>query len=125
VSNLPGGVTLMTQRIGVTLAENLHTPSDGWVHEGDDASEHLHRAYGVYNEVEQSITLDVSLGFERQRETFLHENLHAMCAMTQLDTLAEAQMPGFSEHMVSALAPVLLAWMRDNPHVVAYLQEEQ
>lgn len=124
--DLPNRVTLLSQTILVSAVPNLHVPSDGWVHEGDIPDDtHMHKAYGTYNEAEQSITLDDSLAFERIRESFLHENLHAMMAVTQLDSLLEAQSVGFEEHTVSSLAPVLLSWLRDNPQAVAFLSETQ
>ena len=89
----------------------------------DGAEPHQHRVYGVYDEEHQVITLDSAMGFERQRETFLHENLHAMWAVAQLDGLSP--LDGFDEHLVSALAPVMLSWLRDNPEAVTFLMETQ
>jgi hypothetical protein len=85
----------------------------------------MHRLYGEYSEQEQSITLDQSMGFERMRETFLHENIHAMFSMGQLDTILNNEATELDEHIVSALAPILLAWLRSNPAAVAYLTEVQ
>jgi hypothetical protein len=124
---MPKHVTLLSQRIIVTTEPNLHhqpEPTE-WVHGEPDEQQHAHRAYGVYNEAEQSITLDRGLRFERARETFLHENLHAVLAISQIDSILSAESDGLSEHVVSAVAPVLLAWLRDNPHAVAWLQEVQ
>lgn len=50
------------------------------------------------------------------RDTYLHETLHAMDIETQL---------GMTERQITVLATVLLAWMRDNPHVVAWMLKEQ
>lgn len=118
--NIPPSVTLMTQRIGIEFAPNLHHAADP-----HDSESHAHRAYGIYEEATQVITLDDALEFERLRETFLHENLHAMLSISQLDTLIEAQAEGFGEHLVATLAPVLLAWIRDNKFAVSFLQEVQ
>lgn len=127
LAGLPDVVRLMTQRIDVATAVNLHhgpTPGE-WVHEEGAAEPHGHRAYGVYDEAQQVITLDDSLGFERARETFLHENIHALFAISQLDGVIDGQSEGLSEHIVAAVAPVMLSWMRDNPEVMEYLTEVQ
>lgn len=118
---MPQFVTLLTQRIAVVRVEGLHHPSEP----NEFGESHAHRAYGVYEEATQVISIDKGLKFERARETFLHENLHAMLAMNQVDSLLEGQSQGLGEHVVSATAPVLLAWMRDNPAAVAWLQEVQ
>lgn len=114
----PASIRLLSQVIRIKHAENLHVSADHGDEEG-----HSHRVYGLYDEGSQTITLDSHLRFERARETFLHENLHAMMSMAQLDTLIEASAPGLAEHLVSALSPVLLSWMRENPQAVAYVQE--
>jgi hypothetical protein len=107
----------MSQRLSVTVEPALHHTEEG--------AEHAHRAYGVYDEANQSISLDTDMGHERQRETFLHENLHAMLAIGQLDSVLDSESGhGASEHVVSVLSPILLAWMRDNPNAVNYLREE-
>lgn len=117
MSGLPRRVWLMSQRISVVEEENLHHKDDG--------DEHGHKAYGVYDEAHQTITLDTDMGHDRRRESFLHEQLHAMFSMAQLDSLLEGNAGhGADEHVVSALAPVILSWLRDNRDVVAYLQEE-
>ena len=118
---LPTRIMLLSQHIRVETAPNLHMPVEGGM-DGD----HLHRLYGNYSEPTQVITLDDALAFERKRETFLHENLHAMCSITQLATILEDGLgSGGEEHVVSVLAPVMLAWLRDNPYAVEFLQEVQ
>lgn len=128
--SLPKSMRLLTQKIVVTTEPDLHarfedtSPKSETDRDGD-GEPHIHACYGVYSEAEQSITLDAGLHFERQRETLLHESLHAMLAVGQLDALMAGSMEGFDEHLVSALAPILLSWMRDNPDVVVYLIECQ
>lgn len=122
LEGLPPHMRLLSQRVTITTAPNLHHMQES--HE-DGEEGHAHRAYGVYDEGAQVITLDDSLGFERARETYLHESLHGMLAISQLDGLIEGQAEGLAEHIVSALSPVLLAWVRDNPDSVAYLQTVQ
>lgn len=116
-SGTPRRVRLLSQVIRVETAENLHCA------EGTDEGLHTHRAYGVYDEAAQSIVLDDAMGFERVRETFLHENLHAMFSVTQLDELLTGKRD-LNEHVVSVLAPVLLSWLRDNPKAVKFLREK-
>jgi len=117
----PPFVTLLTQRISVEFAEDLHCECPG--HEGVEGGEpHAAPCYGIYNQHDQTITLDSDLKFERQRDTFLHENLHAMLSIAQLDSI----MPeGMDEHVVTVLAPILLAWLRDNRGAVNFLMEQQ
>lgn len=117
---VPSAIRLLSQRVSVEVVKNLH-------HSGteEDGSEHAHRAYGVYDEGDQSITLDASNGFERMRETFTHETLHAVLAVTHLDALLDAEADGLSEHVVSVLSPVILALLRDNPEAVNFLRETQ
>jgi len=113
----PASVTLLSQHIGVEFAENLHCECPG--HDGAETEEkHAVPCYGYYNKHDQTITLDADLKFERLRETFLHENLHAMLAIAQLDSI----MPeGMDEHVVTVLAPILLSWMRDNPAALTFV----
>lgn len=116
----PPVVDLMTQIIGVSLVDHIEQTIIG---EGDEA--HVHRLYGEYNEYDQRIRLDQSMGFERMRETFLHENLHAMFAAGQLDAILNGEHEELDEHVVSVLAPILLAWLRANPRAVNFLREVQ
>lgn len=111
----PVKVRLLTQRIDVTWVEGLHhVPLEM---ESDGLGQ---RAMGIYDMVEQTITMDVNLGWERERQTFLHENLHAMVAISGLEA---AFREDAEEHIVGVLAPVLLSWLRDNPEAVAFLME--
>lgn len=112
----PASIRLMTQLITVDWVEGLHMPGES------DLDEHPHKAMGVYQMAEQAIFMDVGLGFERERQTFLHENLHAIFAIGKLE---DALMDGAEEHVVGVLAPIMLAWLRDNPKAVAWLMETQ
>jgi hypothetical protein len=118
---VPASIRLLTQRIDISEVEELTVPETN-----AHGETHNHRAYGVYAETDQTISLDKDMGFERQRETLLHEVLHAVLAITHLDSVMLTQGgDGFDEHVVSVLSPVLLAWLRDNREVVAYLMETQ
>jgi hypothetical protein len=113
--------------VDIVTAENLHHGE--WVHADDSGEvpegEHTHKAYGVYEEATQTITLDSDLSFEKARETLLHESLHAMFSVVGLDNLIEASAPGLSEHIISTISPVMLAVIRDNPPLMRYLSEHQ
>lgn len=117
--SFPTRIRLLSQRIAVREVENLHVPCE------DPEGQHVHEAYGIYDERPQRISLDKGLPFERQRETLLHESLHAMFSITNLDTILSREAEGLDEHIVSVLSPVLLAFLRENPRTVAYLQEVQ
>ncbi len=118
---MPKRIRLLSQRIPVRETGDLHLPC------GDDESGevHKHPAYGIYDERSQTIQIDAHLPFERQRETFLHECLHAMLSVGQLDTLLTAEAEGLDEHIVGVLAPILLAFLRENPTAVIYMTEVQ
>lgn len=113
----PTSVRLLTQLITVDWVEGLTLPGHG-----DEDGHPGHKAMGVYQMAEQAIFMDVGLGFERERQTFLHENLHAIVAMGKLE---DAFNEGAEEHIVGVLAPFLLGWMRDNPKAVEWLMEVQ
>lgn len=68
------------------------------------------------------ILLAENLGFDQERETFLHEALHAAIDQTNLRSAASADRDE-EERLVSALSPVLFGFIRDNPRVIAWLQE--
>lgn len=114
----PPDVTLLTQRITVEMTENL-TITHAHDGEGDPW---VQEVYGAWNPDKSLIRIDAGMGFERQRETFLHENLHAILEVSQVERmLSGASLP--NEAVVAALTPVLLAWLRENPVALAYLTE--
>ncbi|HXH58456.1 hypothetical protein [Iamia sp.] len=65
-----------------------------------------------------TIALDGSLAATLQRETLLHETIHAAWDQTALTALEVQEQ---QEVVVTAFAPVLVAILRDNPKLVAYL----
>lgn len=113
----PLAAWLLTQRIDISWVDNLHHASEDG--EGNVVAQ---KAMGVYEMVEQTISMRNGMGFERERQTLLHENLHAMVAAGGLEV---AFREDAEEHIVGVLAPVLLSWMRENPHIVKYLMETQ
>jgi hypothetical protein len=76
--------------------------------------------YGTTDPDTQTIFMHSRLSHDRARVTLLHEILHA-CFHAADYPLSHKR----EEKAVSALAPVLLAVLRDNPHIVTYLIEEQ
>jgi hypothetical protein len=118
----PDYVLVLTQRVSITSEENLQVPCGP---EEDGDSDHGHAAYGVYQRSAQAISLDSKMGFETERETVLHESLHAMLAAGRLDTVLDNEAHGIAEHVVGTLAPILLAFIRENPEAIAYFGEQQ
>jgi hypothetical protein len=118
INHLPKRLRIVSQRIPVSVVPNLHLPCDD-----DEPNLKHHPAYGIYNERDQTIHLDAHLPFERQHETLLHEALHVMLKITGCDDLMTAEAPGLDEHVVTVLAPVLLAFIRENPRAMAYFAE--
>lgn len=106
---MPRFVTILTQRVGVRRAAEIDI-SDS---HGKGAT-----AFGCYESHVPLITI-ATQGRERERHTFLHENIHAMIDMSKLHESSD------EEDFVSRFSPVLLAWLRENPTAVAYLQEAQ
>lgn len=114
---LPKSIRVMGTRIGVGVIEQLTIPADHEhpVEEGESADPH--RAYGVYEGDLPIIWLDKDSGPERTKVTLVHESLHAMLNIARIDSV------NGEEELVSRLAPVLFAWLRENKAAVAYLQE--
>lgn len=67
----------------------------------------------------ERIVVDNSQRGGFMRDTVLHEALHACLFATGLN-LGD----GEEERLVAALSPVLLAALRDNPALVAYLRSD-
>lgn len=77
-----------------------------------------HEQYGCTDVGRTTITLAPGMSGSMQRDTLLHEVLHAA-----LDQTGWAHRLGSKreELLVRALAPVLLGVLRDNPRLVAWL----
>jgi len=110
---MPRVLRLVGQRIKVTLHDEIDLSADL----GPGA-----QAYGVWKENDSEILLCKGQSHYRLRNTFVHENLHAINATAGLDNLLghEAE-----EDLVNRMAPVLLSWLRENPRAVAWLQEKE
>ena len=120
--SLPSVMFLMSKVITITGEEGLHSPAS----DAEEGDTHPHKVYGVYDEASESISIDTGVSLSRQQTTLMHEALHAMLGITALDTIMDSQAgSGFSEHVVTALAPVMLCWLRENYGVHQFLVEEQ
>lgn len=121
---VPRSVKIMGQRFVVGVTKDLKVaveaetttdlPGDGeWHHEHE-----LRAVNGVCDSDSQVIAIDAGLGDDKTRETFLHENLHAMLSLAgmkgDLDGVAE-------ERVIKRLSPILLLYLRDNPRVYTFL----
>ena len=104
---LPRKLVILSQDVPITRVHSLE-------HEGQDC-------YGMFDPDESCIHLTDGQGRERIRNTLLHESLHAML---EIGWLARSLEHDDEERIVANLAPVLLAFIRQNPAVVAYLQEK-
>jgi len=74
----------------------------------------------------QTILIDDQLGPDQERETVLHELLHAIFYATSAHRLLEelektAEMKDLEENFIQPLASRLLELLRDNPDLVKYL----
>ena len=73
--------------------------------------------YGQCDKGKHVIALHPDQSAPRLRATLVHELLHALCDLTGLDD------DKAEERLVTVLAPALLAVLRDNPRLVAWLAE--
>lgn len=82
-------------------------------------------ANGVWMEDLATILLQTGNDKNVERETLLHECLHALWSQTLLDKQypdEAADSPG--EEIIAVLAPRLLALLRSNPKLVRFLTED-
>lgn len=101
---------------GRVSAEDLERHGEGWVHE-----EHL-QVLGVCDRDQMVIGMTLDTGWDRFRETFLHENLHAMIAKSGMNNDI---LHGLEENVVARLSPILLQFVRDNPRALRFLAEKR
>ncbi len=79
------------------------------------------QACGLCGEDKQQIHIDNDLGPTVERETVLHEVMHAIWHQTELDR----KFKDSDEEMVAwTLAPRLLALLRDNEELVRWLMSD-
>jgi len=67
---------------------------------------------------DQLIIMDPNLSGQGERETLLHEVLHAIWAQTTLNKIHDDEV---EEAIVWTLAPRLLGFLKDNPEFVTWL----
>ena len=77
---------------------------------------------GNHNRTLQRIRLNPSQGPDSLRDTLLHEILHAVCSNSGLDG-ADEEFKKVEEQFIYLVVPGLLGVIRDNPLLLAYLQE--
>ena len=109
--HLPRKLTILSQAIPVVRVSALR------VDEKD--------CYGAFSGWGPLIELDADkadkpMGHEKIRSTLLHETLHAMLELGGLCSMFEDEA---EESFISRFGPLLLAFVRDNPNVIFYLQE--
>ena len=79
-------------------------------------------ASGLCGTDTQEVHIDAKLGPTVERETVLHELIHAIWAQTFLKRgYPDDSGGGTGETIIDELAPRLLALLRDNPRLVTYL----
>lgn len=74
--------------------------------------------YGITDKQTQEILCRRDTTYDRSCVTLTHELLHAMFHAAG-DPLREKT----EEKAVTALAPVLVSFLRDNPHIISFLTE--
>ena len=114
---LPRKVTILSQTVHIRRVKNLK------VVVGDGK---LSDCWGAYQESGPYIELDQSpsnpMGHEKLRLTLVHETVHAMNQISGLDSMFEDG--EVEERFTRRFSPLFLAFIRDNPNVVAFLQEK-
>ncbi len=86
------------------VRDSQRLPSDHW---------------GMTDKARQVVALSPDQSDQRTRLTLLHEILHALADITNLDGID----PSVEERLVTQLAPALLDLLRENPGLVAYLTD--
>lgn len=76
-------------------------------------------ADGATNYSQRVIAVNGSLSEQSQRETLLHEVLHAVIDQTGFRNLEKEE----EEKLVASLSPPLLSVLRSNPTFVSFLTE--
>ena len=73
---------------------------------------------GLFDESRQTIHVAPGLGPDVERETSVHEAIHAAIAQTAFRNNLDSE-----EELAASLAPIIYAMIRDNKDWVAWLQE--
>lgn len=105
----------MTTELPTTLKIGAHDYKIEWfTHATGDAL----KEWGFCHVDEQTIGLSKRMGRTKAAETFLHELLHALTWLFDLEAKQEAE-----EHYVCRLARGLTIVFRDNPALLPWLRE--
>ena len=122
---MPRRTRIMGQRFAVQPIKDLKVAevhvspgaldASGWQH----GEPEVFNVQGLCDADAQVIQIETEgIGFDRFRETYLHEHLHAMMALGGLrDTISARD----DEVIAKRLAPILLQFLRDNPRVYTFL----
>lgn len=104
---MPRSVRVLTQRVMIERVQAITDEKRG-------------TCFGMFFPGRLVVEVEVGHAPDRDRETFLHENLHAVITLAKLDVL----MPELDEEkFVNAFSPYLLAWLNENPEAISYLTE--
>lgn len=79
------------------------------------------QAAGQFSGYAQTIDLRTDMGDANLRDALLHEVLHGVLYAHGLARVLELDADGHEEKLVSALTPVILGVLRDNPALVKFL----
>lgn len=83
-------------------------------------------ARGACMEDSLVIILDPALPASHQKETALHEVIHAVWGQTWMDTtIPDADPKSDGEQIIAELGPRLLSLLQDNPKFVTWLTEKE
>lgn len=107
---LPRSITILSQKVSIARGANLIS--------GKLACS------GVYYPTRNLMELDEEVKGDHLRGVAVHEALHAIFSVSNLDRLIK-DFDKDEETIVTALAPFLLALIRDNKAFVSYLQERE
>ena len=111
--------------VGVEYTVSWHLDPKVPLIRGDDEVNKVgEEAMGYTNAMMQEMTVrgEPACGFHQERDTMLHEVMHAILSVTAIDTEMTDEA---AELMVSRLTPAIMVTLRENPHLVQYLMEEQ
>lgn len=117
----PTDLHILSQHWTVKHVEDRNTLL---VYGEDEENEVGKDTMGICNSGTHEITIRVhpSVSHDAERDTLLHETLHAVLALTGIDQHLSTKQ---AEDYICRLAPAILSLMRENPEFVAYLLERE
>lgn len=75
----------------------------------------INRLHGRHNGTYKTIEVWARQAEDMKKETFIHECLHGIIDIAGLD------LKGMEEGVVTALSPVIMMWMKDNPKAMEWI----